>query len=288
MSRGEPLSGDWPAPGKLNLFLHVIARRDDGYHLLQTVFQFIDQADFLDFRLRRDGALRRSEGPKDLPAADDLTLKAAQALKSRSGTTLGVDIHLRKRLPVGGGVGGGSSDAATTLVALNELWKTGLSQEALQELALDLGADVPVFVGGRAAWGEGVGEKLSTLELPEPWYLVIQPPCQVVTREIFQAPELTRNSPAITITGFLAGQGRNDLEPVVRKRHPEVAEALDWLGRHATARLTGSGACVFAGFEEEAAARRVFETLPRGWRSFVARGRNRSPLLERLDAERRS
>ncbi|HSC48394.1 MAG TPA: 4-(cytidine 5'-diphospho)-2-C-methyl-D-erythritol kinase, partial [Gammaproteobacteria bacterium] len=202
------------------------------------------------------------------------------------GSRLGVDIRLRKRLPMGGGLGGGSSDAATTLVALNELWKTGLGSEALQELALGLGADVPVFVGGRAAWGEGVGEKLTPLELPEPWYLVIQPPCQVATREIFQAPELTRNSAAITISGFRSGQGRNDFEPVVRRRHPEVAEALDWLGRSAQARLTGSGACVFAQFGEEAAARSVFETLPHGWRGFIAKGCNRSALLERLAAER--
>ena len=282
----EALSRDWPAPGKLNLFLHILGRRADGYHRLQTVFQFLERGDRLDFGLREDGQIRRPEGPPGLSPEDDLTVKAAWTLKTRTGSRLGVDIHLRKDLPMGGGLGGGSSDAATTLVALNELWETGLAPEALQELALGLGADVPVFVGGQAAWGEGVGEKLTPLGLPEPWYLVIQPPCRVATREIFQAPELTRNSPAITISGFRSGQGRNDFEPVVRRRHPEVAEALDWLGRRAEARLTGSGACVFADFGEEAAARDVIETLPRGWRGFIAKGCNRSPLLERLAVER--
>jgi len=283
---GGVWSRDWPAPGKLNLFLHILGRRADGYHLLQTAFQFLERGDTLDFRLREDGQIQRSEGPQDLSPEDDLTVKAARALKERTGTRLGADIRLSKLLPLGGGLGGGSSDAGTTLVALNELWKTGLAAETLQELALGLGADVPVFVGGQAAWGEGVGEKLTPLELPEPWYLVIQPPCRVATREIFQAPELTRNSAAITISGFRSGRGRNDFEPVVRRRHPEVAAALDWLGRSATARLTGSGACVFAEFGEEAAARSVFETLPRGWRGFIAKGCNRSPLLERLAVER--
>ncbi|HLW75151.1 MAG TPA: 4-(cytidine 5'-diphospho)-2-C-methyl-D-erythritol kinase, partial [Gammaproteobacteria bacterium] len=181
---------------------------------------------------------------------------------------------------------GGSSDAATTLMALNQLWGTGLELSALMVLGSELGADVPVFVGGKAAWGEGVGEKLTPLELPEPWYLVVIPACRVATREIFQAPELTRNSAPITIARFRAGEYRNDLEPVVRKRHPEVAQALDWLGEHARARLTGSGACVYAAFEEESAARRLKQALPRGWQGFVAQGCNRSPLLARLESER--
>ena len=276
----------WPAPAKLNLFLHVTGRRADGYHLLQTVFQFLDQGDSLEFEVRSDGKILRREGPVEVPEAEDLSLRAAHLLRERSGTRLGAAIGLRKILPLGGGLGGGSSDAATTLVALNRLWDTGLEASALMALGLELGADVPVFVGGEAAWGEGIGEKLTPVALPETWYLVIAPPCRVATREIFQAPELTRNSAPITIARFRAGEYRNDLEPVVRKRHPEVAQALDWLGERALARLTGSGACVYAAFEEQSAARRLLEALPRGWQGFVARGCNRSPLLKRIEAER--
>jgi 4-diphosphocytidyl-2-C-methyl-D-erythritol kinase len=276
----------WPAPAKLNLFLHVTGRRDDGYHLLQTVFQFLDHGDGLEFEIRRDGKILRSEGNMDVPEAEDLSLKAARLLREHSGTRLGVGIKLRKNLPLGGGLGGGSSDAATTLVALNQLWGIGIQTSELMTLGLRLGADVPVFVGGEAAWGEGIGEKLTPVELPEPWYLVVVPGCRVVTREIFQAPELTRNSAPITIARFRAGECRNDLEPVVRKRHPEVAQALDWLGERADARLTGSGACVYAAFEDEPVVRRLLEALPRGWQGFVARGCNRSPLLKRIEAER--
>ena len=279
-------AGAWPAPAKLNLFLHVTGRRDDGYHLLQTVFQFLDYGDGLEFEVRPDGKILRSEGPVDVPEAEDLSLKAARLLQEHSGTRLGAGIKLRKNLPLGGGLGGGSSDAATTLVALNRLWGTGLATSALMALGLQLGADVPVFVGGEAAWGEGIGEKLTPVALPEPWYLVVVPACRVATREIFQAPELTRNSAPITIARVRAGEYRNDLEPVVRKRHPEVAQALDWLGERASARLTGSGACVYAAFEEESAAWRLLEALPRGWRGFVARGCNHSPLLKRIEAER--
>ncbi|HEU5398116.1 MAG TPA: 4-(cytidine 5'-diphospho)-2-C-methyl-D-erythritol kinase, partial [Gammaproteobacteria bacterium] len=184
------------------------------------------------------------------------------------------------------GLGGGSSDAATTLVALNELWGTGLKAEELAALGLKLGADVPVFLGGRAAWAEGVGELTTPLELPEPWYLVVQPACRVATREIFQAPELTRNSAPITIAGFRAGLGHNDFEPTVRARYPEVSKALDWLAAHGPARLTGSGACVFAAFADEGAARKAGAGLPQGWRGFVTQGCNRSPLLDRLAEER--
>ena len=277
---------NWPAPAKLNLFLHITGRRADGYHLLQTVFQFLDYGDTLDFHLRQDGSIRRSEGPAGVPADEDLTVRAAELLKIRSGTGLGADILLRKMLPMQAGLGGGSSDAATTLVALNELWGAGLTSDELAVLGLELGADVPVFLGGRAAWAEGVGEKLTPLELPEPWYLVVEPACRVATREIFQAPELTRNSAAITIAGFRAGQGRNDFEPTVRARYPEVSKALDWLAARAEARLTGSGACVYAAFPDEAEARRVAEALPQDWHGFVARGCNRSPLMARLEIER--
>ncbi len=280
------VSRDWPAPAKLNLFLHITGRRPDGYHLLQTVFQFLDRCDGLDFALRHDGLIRREAGPTAVAEEEDLTVRAARLLQAKSGTPLGADIVLRKNLPLEAGLGGGSSDAATTLVALNQLWGTGLSSADLATLGLDLGADVPVFLGGRAAWAEGVGEKLTPLELPEPWYLVVDPACRIATREIFQAPELTRNSAPIKIARFRSGETRNDFEPVVRSRYPEVSEALDWLGGHAPAHLTGSGACVFAAFPDQAAARRVHALLPKGWRGFVARGCNRSPLMARLEAER--
>ena len=280
------VSLEWPAPAKLNLFLHITGRRADGYHLLQTVFQFLDYGDSLDFHVREDGRIQRSAGPDGVPAKQDLTVRAAELLKARSGTRLGAEIRLRKNLPLQAGLGGGSSDAATTLVALNALWGAGLTPAGLAELGLELGADVPVFLGGRAAWAEGVGEKLTPLELPEPWYLVVEPGCRVATREIFQAPELTRNSAAITIAGFRAGQGRNDFEPTVRARYPEVSKALDWLAIRAEARLTGSGACVYAAFPEEAQASTVAEALPKEWHGFVARGCNRSPLMARLEMER--
>jgi 4-diphosphocytidyl-2-C-methyl-D-erythritol kinase len=276
----------WPAPAKLNLFLHITGRRADGYHLLQTVFQFVDHCDELEFDLRDDGRILRAEGPTEVPETSDLCVQAARLLQEASGTRRGASIKLRKRLPLQAGLGGGSSDAATTLVALDRLWGTGLGTARLAALGLQLGADVPVFVGGQAAWAEGIGEVLTPLELPEPWYVVIEPACRVATREIFQAPELTRNSAPIKIARFRSGECRNDFEPVVRSRYPEVSEALDWLGGHAEAQLTGSGACVFAAFAEEAGARRVYAALPQGWRGFVARGCNRSPLMARLEAER--
>ena len=276
----------WPAPAKLNLFLHITGRRADGYHLLQTVFQFLEFGDELEFEVREDGRILRNEGPDGVPAESDLTVRAARLLQERSGTRLGAAIKLRKRLPQQAGLGGGSSDAATTLLVLDRLWGTGLGRQRLAALGLELGADVPVFVGGEAAWAEGIGEILTPLDLPEPWYVVLQPDCRVATREIFQAPELTRNSAPIKIARFRSGETRNDFEPVVRSRYPEVSEALDWLGGHAPARLTGSGACVFAEFADEAGARRVYAALPLGWRGFVARGCNRSPLMARLEAQR--
>ena len=279
------LSRGWPAPAKLNLFLHITGRRADGYHLLQTLFQFLDYGDTLDFELRNDGRITRPTGPVGIAEADDLVVRAAQLLRERSGRKQGADIHLHKRLPHQAGLGGGSSDAATALVALNRLWEARLSTAELAGLALELGADVPVFVYGQAAWAEGVGEILTFADPPEPWYLVIQPDCRIATRELFQAPDLTRNSAPITIARFYAGEGHNDFEPVVRKQYPAVAEALEWLGRRAPARLTGSGACVFAAFEREADARRVLSELTHDCRGFIARGRNRSPLLDRLAAE---
>ncbi|GBE50267.1 4-diphosphocytidyl-2-C-methyl-D-erythritol kinase [bacterium BMS3Bbin13] len=281
-----PVDADivWPAPAKLNLLLRIVGRRPDGYHRLQTVFQFIDRCDRLRFEPRRDARVRRTGGPAGVPEAEDLTVRAARLLREAGGYRGGVDIHLDKRLPVGGGLGGGSSDAATTLVALNRLWDLGLSAERLAELGLRLGADVPVFVRGRTAWGEGIGEVLTPLELPCPWYLVLVPGVHVSTGTVFSAPELTRNSPPITITDFLSGARTNDCESVVRARHPEIAEALKWLGRHGEARLTGTGACVFAAYPERAQAEAVRAALPTGWNGFVARGLNRSPLLDRTVA----
>lgn len=275
----------WPAPGKLNLFLHIVGRRSDGYHLLQTAFQFIDLCDELSFWHRADGVIERVGEVTGVPADADLALRAARALAAQHGVRAGVGIELRKRLPVQGGVGGGSSDAATVLVALNRLWRLDLSVEALAALGLGLGADVPVFVRGQAAWAEGVGEQLTPADFPAPIYVLVQPDATVTTAELFQATELTRDSPVITMTGFLTAGGRNDFEPVVRRRYPAVAEALDWLGRVAPARLTGTGSCVYAAMPDERTARETLARLPVRWRGDVVRGLNRSPLLERVRLE---
>jgi 4-diphosphocytidyl-2-C-methyl-D-erythritol kinase len=273
----------YPAPAKLNLFLHVVGRRADGYHLLQTAFRFIDYGDELSFTLRADGLIRRVSALPGVEEAQDLSVRAARLLQKETGCTAGADIGIVKRLPMGGGVGGGSSDAATTLIALNRLWKTGLSRERLQQLGLTLGADVPVFVFGQSAFAEGVGERLQPLRLPPAWYLVLVPELAVSTAEIFSAAELTRNTNAITIAPFSAGlassiPGRNDLEPVVCRRYPQVARHLDWLRQYGDARMTGSGACVFCAFGNEEAARRALSELPAGMKGFVARGLDRHPL----------
>jgi len=283
----------WPAPAKLNLLLNITGRRDDGYHLLQTVFQFLDHGDRLDVEVRTDGAIGRVSDLAGVAAEDDLVLRAARLLQAETGSTLGADIRLDKRLPLGGGLGGGSSDAATTLVALNRLWGTGLDEDSLAALGLRLGADVPVFVHGRAAWAEGVGEILEPIELSEPWYVVLVPPVTVSTAEIFSAPELIRDGHPITIRDFLRGQGANVCEPVVRRRYPPVDAAMHALdaalggvaGPGGRARLTGTGACVFAACPDEHQARAVWESLSGEWTGFVARGLNRSPLALRLAAE---
>ena len=275
----------WPAPAKLNLMLRVTGRRPDGYHELQTVFQFLDLADRLDFRLREDGVIRRETPLPGVAEEADLCLRAARLLQQEAGVGQGVEIRLHKHLPMGGGLGGGSSDAASVLVALNRLWGCGLDEAALAALGLRLGADVPVFVRGRAAWAEGVGERLEPVELERPWYLVLLPPCHVSTAEVFAAPELTRNSAPITIRAFIAGDRRNDCLPVVRSRYPEIAQAIDWLGQFGEARLTGTGACVFAAFPERAQAEALLADRPPGLDGWVARGLNRSPLLERLARE---
>lgn len=282
------MSQAWPAPAKLNLFLHVLGRRSDGYHELQTVFQFIDVSDDLDFAIRDDGVIKRRSTASGIAPEDDLVVKAARALRGHSGTPLGADITVHKRIPMGGGLGGGSSDAATTLVALNRLWSLDLDEQQLAAIGLALGADVPIFIYGHSAFAEGVGERFTAVTLDTPWYLVVKPDCEVATGAVFGAPELTRNTPPITIADFLSRTGRdmrlgNDCEPVVRARYPQVAEALEWLSERAsTARLTGTGSCIFAAFatREEAASR--LAELPARWQAFVTRGLNRSPLLERL------
>lgn len=281
---GDTDAGVWPAPAKLNLFLHVVGRRSDGYHELETCYQFLDWCDRLTFRPRRDGALSLS-GNDAVPRHRDLALRAAAALRAATGTGLGADIRIEKHLPVGGGLGGGSSDAATTLVALNRLWSTGFAIARLAELGRELGADVPVFVHGHAALARGIGECLTPAEPPTAWYVVLDPGVSVSTSEIFAAPELTRNTPRLKIPCFAPNSGRNDLEAVVCARYPAVAEALGWLGGHGRARVTGSGACLFAPFSSRGEAQAVAEAVPGPWRTRVARGVNRSPLLDRLAAE---
>jgi 4-diphosphocytidyl-2-C-methyl-D-erythritol kinase len=279
----KPAAGVFPAPAKLNLFLHVVGRRPDGYHLLQTAFRFIDFGDELSFVVRADGAIHRTTALEGVPPERDLTVRAARALQQETGCREGVDIGIVKRLPMGGGLGGGSSDAATTLIALNRLWRTGLSRERLQQLALGLGADVPVFVFGKNAFAEGVGERLQALQLPPAWYLILVPELAVSTAEIFSAAELTRNTNAITIAAFSVGQGHNDLESVVCRRYPQVARHLEWLHRYGDARMTGSGACVFCAFGSEQQARRALKELPADMRGFVARGLDRHPLWSEDD-----
>jgi 4-diphosphocytidyl-2-C-methyl-D-erythritol kinase len=272
----------WPAPAKLNLFLHVVGRRPDGYHLLQTVFQFLDFADALRFEITPAPAIRRASDLAGIPEDQDLCVRAARLLQAHTRCPQGAAIHLEKRIPAGGGLGGGSSDAATTLLALNELWGLDLPRPALARLGLALGADVPVFVHGRAAWAEGVGEVLTPVELPEPWYLVLVPPVHVSTAAVFNDPKLTRHTPPLTIRAFLAGLGHNDLENVVRRAYPQVDRALTWLSAHGQARMTGSGACVFTEVASREAGERILQDAPMP--GFVARGLNRHPLLKGRDA----
>jgi 4-diphosphocytidyl-2-C-methyl-D-erythritol kinase len=272
----------WPAPAKINLFLHVTGRRPDGYHLLQTAFQFIDICDEIAVTPRPDGRIVRHASYGDMHEAGDLVVRAAAALRAAAGTGAGADIHVRKRIPMGGGLGGGSSDAATTLVALNAIWDAGLQEQELMAIGVALGADVPVFIAGHAAWAEGIGEKLTPIDPPEDWYLLVHPGVQVSTARVFQHPELTRNTPAITIRAFLERGGANDCEAVVRKLHPEVGAALDWLRQYGDARLTGTGACVYLRCTSAGMAQQVRDDLPAHLRGFVVHGCNRSPLRDRL------
>lgn len=278
----------YPAPAKLNLFLHVVGRRPDGYHELQTVFRFIDHGDRLQIRVRPGSEIVRGNDVPGLPAADDLTLRAAQLLRARYGAKEGAEICLEKHLPMGGGLGGGSSDAATVLIVLNRLWGLDLPVSELARLAVELGADVPVFVRGQNAFGEGIGEKLTPIELPPAWYVVLVPPVSVPTARVFGDPELTRNSNRMTITAFFAGGLRNDLEPVVCRLYPAIKDHLDWLRRHGPAWLTGSGACVFASFSQELKARQVFAVRPPHMQGFVARGLDHHPLREMILGSRQA
>ncbi|EIJ43356.1 4-diphosphocytidyl-2C-methyl-D-erythritol kinase [Beggiatoa alba B18LD] len=272
-----------PAPAKLNLFLHITSRRPDGYHNLQTIFQFLDYGDDLHFNLRTDGKINCELANNiEIPVEQNLIYKAALYLQHYTNTHYGVDIKVDKRIPLGGGLGGGSSNAATTLLVLNQLWECHLDATTLMQLGLRLGADIPVFIQGQAAWAEGVGEKLTPVTLPEPWFLVIHPNCHVPTAEIFTAPDLTRNQEIVTIDDFLAGRTINVCESVVIQRYPEVKQALSWLNRYSIARLTGTGACLFACFSEKDQAQAVLNIVPQSWQAFLAQGKNISPVIKKL------
>ncbi len=275
-----------PAPAKLNLFLHVTGRRADGYHLLQSVFQLLDHGDLLDFSVREDGAIRRTTEVQGVPEDSDLVIRAARTLQtaaqSRSGKKIpGADIALHKVLPMGGGLGGGSSDAATTLIALNHLWQAGLTRADLMALALPLGADIPFFLFGQNAFAEGVGEELVAVTTPDCWYVVLEPGVSVPTEKIFGASQLTRDSKPVKITDFSGAPdnfGKNDLQGVAAVLFPEIAEALHWLAKFGNARMTGSGACVFSAFAQEQQADEVLQLVPARWQAWKAKALARHPM----------
>ncbi|MGP9796898.1 4-(cytidine 5'-diphospho)-2-C-methyl-D-erythritol kinase [Halomonas sp. 86] len=284
-----PASLTLPAPAKLNRMLHIVGRRDDGYHELQTLFQIVDISDQLTLTLREDSDITLATPINGVAHDDNLMVRAARLLQRSAGTSPkampGATLTIEKKLPMGGGLGGGSSNAATVLLGLNKLWQLGLSMEALARLGLQLGADVPVFIYGHSAWAEGVGEKLTSVTLDTPWFVIIHPKVSVSTPLIFQDPELTRDSRPITMARALQGgasEWRNDCEAIVKKRYPLVAEALDWLAQYAPVRLTGTGACLFATFESEQTARTVAELAAQRWPTWVARGLNTSPLQDAL------
>lgn len=268
----------YPCPAKINLFLYINGRRADGYHELQTLFQFLDYGDWLNVNLRRDGQIRVTPVLENLPCEQNLVYRAAKLLQEYSGCKLGTDLHLDKILPIGGGVGGGSSNAATALVALNHLWQLNLDTDSLAKLGLSLGADVPIFVHGQAAFAEGVGEKLVDCEPAEKWYLVLKPAVSISTAVVFQDPKLTRNTPKKSLAQLLSEDFANDCEKVVKDHYPEVEQWLNWLLQYAPARLTGTGACVFAEFNSRESAETVYKQLPNDVTAFVAQGMNRSPL----------
>jgi 4-diphosphocytidyl-2-C-methyl-D-erythritol kinase len=283
MDKLNPWERRYPAPAKLNLFLHVLGRRPDGYHLLQTAFRLIERCDWLRFAPRTDAGVRLARTLPGIADDENLAVRAARLLQAGGGSSRGVDIDIEKNIPIGGGLGGGSSDCATTLAVLNRLWELDLPKEKLAAMALALGADVPFFLFGGNAFAEGIGERLHPLELPPAWYVVLVPPVSVSTQEIFAAPELTRNSKTIKISGFSAGFGRNDLESVVCRRHAEVAAHLEWLRQFGDARMSGSGACVFVEFAAEREARSVLSRMPAEMRGFAVRGLDRHPLAALLE-----
>ncbi len=278
MDGGALAMHTWSAPAKLNLFLHITGRRPDGYHLLQTVFQFLDYADQLSFNITDNGKVMQMIPLSGVDEGDDLTVRAAILLQAETKTEKGVEIYLNKSIPVGGGLGGGSSDAATTLLVLNELWGANLERARLVELGLQLGADVPVFVAGHAAWAEGVGEILTPIEPEERWYAVMVPPVQVSTQRVFEELGLTAYGPPSKIRDFHAGRVRNDLEAVVRRCYPDVDRALQWLAQFGDARMTGSGACVYLPVKDQGEGVQIVERRPEWLEGFVARGVNRHPL----------
>ena len=277
------VSSGWPAPPKLNLMLHITGRREDGYHLLQTVFQFIDYSDELSFEVMQSGVIQQLTPIAGVDAEDDLIIRAARLLQQRSGCSQGAAISIEKRLPMGGGLGGGSSDAATTLVALNHLWGVGMELGELAALGGELGADVPVFVHGNTAWAEGIGDILQPIELLQPWYLVVKPPLEIATAKLFSDQELKRDCSAITIADFTVGDRLNVFTAVVKKRYPAVAEMMNLLEKFGDVRLTGTGACLFLSFETKQQATETAGQIPQQWDCFVAQGLNRSPLYRRLD-----
>ncbi len=270
------------SPAKLNLFLHITGRRGDGYHELQTLFQLLDWGDRLSFTPNRSGQITLDSDTPDIALEDNLVYRAARLLQREARGGHGVHIALHKQIPTGGGLGGGSSNAATTLLALNKLWQLALDQPRLQAIGASLGADVPVFVGGRTAWAEGIGELLTPVDLPERWYVIITPPCHVSTGQIFSHLQLTRNTSPIKMATFFEGYSGNDCQDLVRRLYPDVDAAFNWLGRFAEARLTGTGASVFAGFDTEAQAEAVVRQLPHQWTGVSARGLNISPVAASL------
>lgn len=272
-----------PAPAKLNLFLHITGVREDGYHNLQTIFQLLDYSDEVTLLRRDDGVIRRTEGLAEVKPSDDLIVKAAQALKRYTGTTYGADVGVLKRLPVGGGIGGGSSDAATTLLGLNALWGCHLTTDELLDIAVTLGADVPVFVAGHSAWAEGIGEQLTPMELPAIWFLVLHPGVFVSTAKLFSSEVLTRNKSILKMRDFTDTDIENIFEVIVREQHPEVDLSLNWLSQFSAARMTGTGSCIFAGFNSFEEAEKVLRKMPVKWKGFVAKAVNVSPVFEAID-----
>lgn len=278
-----PSAQIFKSPAKLNLMLHITGQRDDGYHLLQTVFQFIDLYDYLTFEVTQDGSITRIDSQTSVDKADDIILQAAKLLQSRYQVALGLRYSIEKNIPIGGGLGGGSSNAATTLMVLNKLWKLNLEQSELATLGLGLGADIPVFIEGQSAWASGVGEELTPLQLPKPWYVVIYPQIFVSTGEIFASEQLTRNCDPITIRAFLAGAGCNVCEPIACQLYPDIKKAIDWLNQYSKAKMTGTGACIFASFDSLEQAESVRSLAPKHWSAFVVKAMDQNPILEQCE-----